>query len=283
MILQGMALLLMFCGIILVDGFLPLQSQESAKICLASNKKDQDVSFREQAEILLAKARELREETEDSAASATTPTTPDKGTTITAGTPQRLSRWNVDSSGNEASMGPGYRLYIDIGREEGTWMEPRWGASGNRIELTLDVEFSKEPADEKEAEKLVSDNMFGKKSSPYVLKSANVARLRQGFDNMKCDGGAYRIDTSDSRQTVRFYVSNEGTEDPSFGDINIPPGGLYFSLPCFGGNPSQLSAKEGIVTVRQIGWNTGWRREESRIVGVFYAKPIKEAIKRDGF
>ena len=30
-----------------------------------------------------------------------------------------------------------YRLYVDIGREEGTWMEPRWGASGNRIEFTF--------------------------------------------------------------------------------------------------------------------------------------------------
>ena len=104
---------------------------------------------------------------------------------------------------------------------------------------------------------------------------------------MKCNGGAYRMDTSGNRQTIRFYVDSEGKEDASFGDITIPTGGLYFSLPCFGGNInvpfSQLSSKEGIVTVRQMGWNTGWRREESRIVGIFYAKPIEEARKRDGF
>jgi hypothetical protein len=32
-----------------------------------------------------------------------------------------------------------------------------------------------------------------------------------------------------------------------------------------------LSTKEGIVTVKQIGWHTGWRREESRILGTFRA------------
>eukprot|EP00956_Cyclotella_meneghiniana_P008937 scaffold12269_cov41-Cyclotella_meneghiniana.AAC.3 len=30
---------------------------------------------------------------------------------------------------------------VDIGREPDTWMDPRWGASGHRIEFTLDVSF----------------------------------------------------------------------------------------------------------------------------------------------
>ena len=30
-----------------------------------------------------------------------------------------------------------------------------------------------------------------------------------------------------------------------------------------------ISTKEGTVTVKQIGWHTGWRREESRILGMF--------------
>ena len=66
-------------------------------------------------------------------------------------------------------------------------------------------------------------------------------------------------------------------------DIYVPKGCLYFSLPCFGGKISQLSTKEGPVTIRQVGWNTGWRREESRIVGTFKAVPIEDAKRRDGF
>ena len=69
----------------------------------------------------------------------------------------------------------------------------------------------------------------------------------------------------------------------STSDIYIPRGCLYFSLPCFGGKVSQLSTKDGIVSVRQVGWNTGWRREESRIVGTFRAAPIADAQRRDGF
>lgn len=73
-------------------------------------------------------------------------------------------------------------------------------------------------------------------------------------------------------------------------DVSIPPGCLYFSLPCFfrgGGNadPSNIlfSTKEGIISVRQIGWHTGWRREESRIVGIFRAVPIEKAQRIDGY
>jgi hypothetical protein len=103
---------------------------------------------------------------------------------------------------------------------------------------------------------------------------------------MECHGGAYRIDGSQSNQrtTVRFYVVVDGTKEQgsSYGDIYVPKGCLYFSLPTFGGI-ERLSKKEGIVSVRQIGWHTGWRREESRIVGTFRALPINEAKAKDGF
>ena len=64
---------------------------------------------------------------------------------------------------------------------------------------------------------------------------------------------------------------------------SIPNGDLHFSLPVFGKTPAQLSQKEGIVSVRQMGWNTGWRRVESRIVGVFRAVRLDDAKQRDGF
>jgi hypothetical protein len=65
--------------------------------------------------------------------------------------------------------------------------------------------------------------------------------------------------------------------------VFVPKGALYFAIPAFGGGVAQLSKKEGIVSVRQTGWHTGWRREESRIVGTFLAVPIEEARRRDGF
>jgi hypothetical protein len=68
-----------------------------------------------------------------------------------------------------------------------------------------------------------------------------------------------------------------------YGDVSIPKGYLYFSLPCFVGSIKQLSKKEGLVSVRQSGWHTGWRREESRICGVFNAKSILDAQRFDSY
>jgi hypothetical protein len=72
-------------------------------------------------------------------------------------------------------------------------------------------------------------------------------------------------------------------------DISIPKGRLYFSLPSFPrgdrNDPSNmlLSTKEGIISVREMGWHTGWRRQESRIVGVFRAVPIEKARRIDAY
>jgi hypothetical protein len=43
---------------------------------------------------------------------------------------------------------------------------------------------------------------------------------------------------------------------------------------------TQLSKKDGIVSVRQGGWNTGWYRQQSRIVGIFRAVSITDQVKR---
>jgi len=171
----------------------------------------------------------------------------------------------------------------------------------------LDVCFSSSPATLEIADKMVMDNQMGASSPCYVVHTAGKARLKSGFDEMDVTEfqrqGGYRVDglssSSSSRrtsQTLRFYVTVDGIED---GDVSIPKGRLYFSLPCFvqsssdgntssgsrGNSPPQsmLSNKEGIISVRQIGWHTGWRREESRILGVFRAVPIEKAQRVDGY
>ena len=181
-----------------------------------------------------------------------------------------------------------YRLYVDIGREEGTWMDPRWGASGRRMEFTLDVRFVRGTlADPPMSQQMVQDNQSGRSSLAYRLQVAPFARLRGGFDDMKCDTeGAYRIDPSSKgppgrSDALRFVISTSGKHD---GDVSVPKGNLYFSIPCFGRSVAQISAKgEMPVTVREMGWHTGWRREESRIVGIFRAVPMEKARPKDGF
>ena len=170
-----------------------------------------------------------------------------------------------------------YRLYVDIGREEGTWMEPRWGASGNRIEFTLDVGFTDYIANEEIKKRMVKDNLYGKSSSVKVLRSSTSARLRRGFDSMKCNDGGWRID---GESTVRFHVNCNGTpeQDTSYGDIFIPSGQLHFSIPCFANSVSNLSRKMAPVTIRQKGWHTGWLRYVLLILSYFRAKSIFQSL-----
>jgi hypothetical protein len=254
--------------------------------CLLQDQRSSGESFKDEAERLLAQARALR---------ADLPPEPEKNAataaTINPPTPA-LSPWTVPPD-QEGCTGVGYRLDIDIGRESGTWMDPRWGASGKRIEFTLDVRFATATIDKKTSalageeikQLMVKDNFGGKSSPVYILQTAESARLRNGFEKMKCYGGGYRIDTDAKNAVARFYVMVEGTpaENSSFGDVSIPAGCLYFSIPVFGGSISQLSSKEALITVRQVGWHTGWRREESRIVGTFRAKPMQDAKRRDKF
>jgi hypothetical protein len=240
--------------------------------------------LREEALSLLQKAQALRRQIPNH----------DQQDVLAAIAPAR-SKWNVPFNASSSANDVGYRLYVDIGREEGTWMDPRWGASQRRIEFTLDVAFVERALDERDARasrdlvaRMVPDNFGGSRSPVYRMNVAPAARLRSGFAEMACHSeGAYRLDTNRgamASSTVRFLISTQGTEeDKTYGDIYVPKGDLYFSLPAFGSGVQQLSRKDGVVSVRQIGWNTGWRRLESRIVGTFRAVPIEEAQQQDGF
>ena len=119
-------------------------------------------------------------------------------------------------------------------------------------------------------------------SGIYALNHASFARLKRGFDKMTIRNGGYSIETSSTARssTLRFCLTVGGTNNASYGDVSIPEGNLYFALPYFGIQRSgssndkksmALSTKEGTVTVKQMGWHTRWRREESRILGVFWA------------
>ncbi|CAJ1934617.1 unnamed protein product [Cylindrotheca closterium] len=287
-----------------LESAIPSRRPTSTTQLLANQEQQGD--FQQEAQELLAKAQKLREEINQSKPEDSSPATSERQETTAL---KQQSKWsvnyknassdasNIDNTAESLLKSQTYRLYLDVGREEGTWMDPRWGASGRRIEGTLDVCFSSQKATPEMEAKMVSDNQMGASSPCFTVHTANKARLRSGFDEMDVTEphqGGYRVDgLSSSRrksQTLRFYVTVNGMED---GDVSIPKGRLYFSLPCFlqsssGNNPTSppqimLSNKEGIISVRQIGWHTGWRREESRILGVFRAVPIEKAHRVDGY
>jgi len=180
-------------------------------------------------------------------------------------------------------------------------MDPRWGASGRRIECTIDVSFAIQQQqsleEDDKLQTLVSEdiaaglmktvtNKSSSVSQVYKLQTAPYARLRGGFDKMSILDAGFCIEStpSASSSTLRFCIDLPGVKD---GDVSIPEGKLYFALPYFGQskdtNTMALSTKEGTITVKQMGWNTGWRREESRILGIFRAVQLDKAKARDKF
>jgi len=277
---------------------LPL-SISSTLVWMAKNEKNlgqsNDTEREDNARQLLARAKAIRDSLPQE----------EKKQTLSNEAP--LPNLDYPNQGDKDVQSRDYRLYVNIGREDGTWMDVRWGASGGRIEFTIDVSFlvplSAEAKENSEIENdddlslagpdiienMVNDNLLGKRSTVRILRCAPTARLRSGFDKMNCNSGGYRIDggggNSLSQSTLRFYLEVDGTaeKDGTYGDVWIPKGRLYFALPCFGSGVDRLSTKEGVASVRQVGWHTGWRREESRILGVFRATPLDDARKRDKF
>ena len=187
----------------------------SATVLFAVSEQDdanKQQQFEQQAQELLAKAKQLRTEIGDRQHDSTV-----EATTITStnSSQKRTSEWSVVSS-DPTLLLQEYRLYIDIGREEGTWMDPRWGASGRRIEFTCDIGFtSTTTTDSTIVDQMVQDNRSGRSSPTFILETAKKARLDGGFDKMDVRPGAYRIDFSSdaAAATIRFFVTAvDGTQ-----------------------------------------------------------------------
>ena len=246
----------------------------------ATNEDGQISSAAEEAERLLTKAKEIRASlAEDDGES--------KPSDARIVTPAVSPDFTLPSMPNT------FRLYLDVGREAGTWMDPRWGASGRRVECTIDVSFG----DVNDAAAATAEACVELKKSvatssstpPGKIRMAPYARLRGGFDKMQLIDGGFCIEDpgkGSSTSTLRLCIEVSGASE---GDVVIPGGFLSFALPCFGfrqvGSDSMLtlSKKEGTICVRQMGWHTGWRREESRILGVFRAVEIEKARLLDKF
>ncbi len=93
-----------------------------------------------EAERLLSKAKAIREELEGDS-------TRDSKQIMEGKSPIQIqSEFCLPATTTSSASNNNYRLYLDVGSEPGTWMDPRWGVSGRRRECTIDVSFS--PADD---------------------------------------------------------------------------------------------------------------------------------------
>ena len=196
------------------------------------------------AEQLLAQAKAIR----DSIPSSTDTIGTANDVMVNVQNEFALPPSNSDDSSGCCCSTNDYKLTVDIGREPGTWMDPRWGASGRRIEFTLDVSFpiitssssenygSSSSGGNREEEVVVASasrdiatsllkcvtSQSNSVSRVYEMTYAPYARLKRGFDKMEILDGGYCIETTSSNRassssTLRFFISVAGTEDDNNG------------------------------------------------------------------
>ena len=151
----------------------------------------------------------------------------------------------VPTSG--ALLGTTWRVSLDIGQEKGTWMPPRWGASGVRALATPVLSFQAEG-------RLVLED-----SGPWDHLTVQWCTADDGSI------GRWMVDDN-SKAT--FFLEHEGLERK---DVRLEPGKLY----CTAGAWGDVLARRGGLTIKQkkFGWMPflPTANEASFIVGVFRA------------
>ena len=128
-----------------------------------------------------------------------------------------------------------WRLSIDVGREEGTWMPEDWAKSGARLVCPLEVEVLGEAAAEPNAER---DIMGGGASLIRPVATPKIVSER-GEEEVLVAGGGWKIGPSDAGRgraaTLRFWLDFLEARGLGAGvsarrnDVTLPAERLYFA------------------------------------------------------
>ena len=113
-----------------------------------------------------------------------------------------------------------WSLLLDVGLQPGTWMPkrfPGWAESGARLPLDIDVEFSDEPCDQREA-------LVGPKGSTFRLKVCG-----DGTSTFVSEKGQQEVQFTDGGWCIQRPTANIRNAE---GSLVKPEGLLRFWLDC---------------------------------------------------
>lgn len=196
-----------------------------------------------------------------------------------------------------------WRIQVNIGREEGTWMPETWAASGARLSFPMDVMVTSDYIVEKDSE---YDFMGGNSMRLTVLEDPTfVSSQGEQFIGIR-EEGAWKMQMPKQRgaaATLRFWVDVEQAEDLSQGvgavrnDVALPAERIFFMSKCWREEdlkiaarkmkPFEIAAKEAQRRVdEQLSHETGDRRLdgtdpiETALGTISMAKLIKDRDDR---
>lgn len=130
-----------------------------------------------------------------------------------------------------------WRVMLNIGREPGTWMPTEWGASGERLYLQLELEFSSEALMEtfSDAKHFPGDDFLNGRSNTKLLKvvhnEASLSpTLKEGARKVRVQNGGWRVAPYEGPMgttVLRFYVELEEQVAHEGSDVWCPAGRVY--------------------------------------------------------
>lgn len=122
-----------------------------------------------------------------------------------------------------------WRLMLNVGREPGTWMPKTWAASGERLRLHLEFEFTKDQLYERE-------DFLNGFSGAQVLKVANsegdlAPCLQYGGRKIRIkEVGGWRVAPNEGpmgTSVLRFYFDLEEEAKHPGSDVSCPAGRIF--------------------------------------------------------
>ena len=146
-----------------------------------------------------------------------------------------------------------WTLRLDVGRERGTWMPAEWGASGGRLAMKVDVDFTTLPLRSFPSENLVGDEKRTQRVLPLVAKARYMSDSGEREVDIKEGGWTISVRESVGQPDVlRFWL--EFGEDCVKKDVNIPKVTRALSLTL----PTKSSAEQHRAHTHSVARQRTW-------------------------
>lgn len=158
---------------------------------------------------------------------------------------------------DESSLldGTRWKVMLNIGREPGTWMPKTWGASGERLLINVEVEFTDEPLYERE--EFLNGMVNAKKLEIHHVDLGPTLSEDLRHVQFK-DTGGWRVAPGEGpmgTDVLRFYIEIEEDVRHQGGDVYCPKGRVYCTCGYFpmhkpSGIQDRLRAEQDKLTAR---------------------------------
>ena len=212
---------------------------EAAKATKNNNKKKEKQTMESLTEIADAFERDMNrinsklasklfpEEDEEEEIYITTTTT--TTTTTTDNTTTRQKQQQQQQHPLKLLDDTRWRLMLNVGRVPGTWMPKTWGASGEKLHLKLEVEFTAEELYERED--FFNGLSDGSKVLRVIKNEASLAPcMTEGGRTVRVVDGGWRVASHEGplgTSVLRFYFNIEEETRHLGSDVYLPCGRVY--------------------------------------------------------